>query len=527
MRTKQKYYLTIFILFFIALIIRMIKANYFLPWGVDEIDAVKIADSFETALRWYKWQPMPPFHLILDVVFKLFSHGSIFWQRFPTILAGALMVPLFYSTLRHFLPKTRWPIIFSLLPLTSFILIYYSQEIRSYSYFWLLILATFYYGYKVFIEESKNNFDLMILFFAFALLPIVHYIAIQYLFVFDLAFLVMILLFNKNKIRNILKLAAINLLIPISYINWADSAYYLVIKRTFLIGRLGDSATVKPFRVDGELFWATFDKVVGGHEWWAYFLFAFSLFGILILIIRAIKSRFQIDNFEKFIWFSVFYSFFLFVVLFFTKSSEPLIARHYLFILWPFLFIFCYSLLKIWDWHFWPAKIFVIFVLAFFIVNNSVNTVFYFLSSHRFFADARPAAKLIESLITSNKKRLVYSEIGDYSTFVPFFQNPQQIPKESILFSVRKSNKEDSESRERLDPIQQLIDCCGEETIFIFSTNSKQREIFWPDVNFGNLKQVKQFAGDRYLDYLVRIDAAPYGRKMDQDLGYGTYMVAY
>ncbi len=494
---KYASFLIPFLLFAFAFISRSIKANFFPLWE-DEFITARWT-RLDYMLEYHHFDNNAPLAPVINLFFKQIFNNNYYAQRFPQILMGALSVLVFYQMMRHFLSR-RWATLFSLITATSFILIFYSQEIRPYSYLLFFTLVTFYYGYKVVVEGDRSWGKILLLILSFALLPFTHYISWFHFISLDVALIIVILLLGTHKLQKVLQLITLNVFIILAYIPWADSVYYYILQNLTI-----RSNPLAKYHFSTRVFWGTIDKFSGATGLWSRFLFVICITTMAYVVLRLIKrwlKKQEISSFDKFAFMLIPYSLIFFFLITRAKYTEDIFFwRHYIFLIWPFYVLIFYGLWTLArqtiKFRFLSilTKITVVFIIGFFLISNIINTTAYLLAPHRFY-DWRSIVDFIEPMIVSGQKQKVYVDNpGDLRMYVE-----TQIPYErsrKIWQAVGQIKREQ---------IKEISRCCAKGAIFIrISTTNEE-----PPGPIPGFAQMKTIGRSKYLDFLIKRGAAPY-----------------
>lgn len=483
----QIIYLPMF-LFILAFLVRSIKAGFF-PLFHDEITTVVSSSSLEKALEYSRDDVLPPFLYVINTIFNLASKGNIYFQRLPMIFCGALSIALFYNILRFF--KYRWPFIFSLIPLSSFILIYYSQDLRPYSYLVFFTLVTFYYGFKVFVQEEFKIYEILFLAIAFAILPIVHYFSLFHLLALDFSLFIIILVWGSKKLEKILNLVLINLFSLIILIPWADN-----FSKNLLQSTIPPLPNTIYYFFDLNLVQNLLYKFSGGGDLWSIFL-AFLFLASIVLFLYQFSKKLKQKSLtltDKFIAFLLIY---LIIYLFGISRlsfSRFLFWRYFLPLIWPFYLIIFSGFSNLLDLlRFKKAGLLIVSgLVGLILVSNLIDTTCYLLAPNRF-SDWRSLAEFTEKLIKEKDKKKILMENLANNEDLKFYLKDKSIEVENMhnvwQFNEEiKKNKADNLIYIQLEEGESEIKKEAEK-------NFKNKKIFWQS---------------KYLDFLDRRKINPF-----------------
>jgi hypothetical protein len=499
---QKRPYLTAPLIFLFAFFLRTIKAGFF-SLNPDEIFAVNASVSLGKAIEQSHADLVPPFLNVTNTFLYRLGGGNIFWQRLPMILAGALTVFLFYKILVYF--KFQKPVLLSLIPATSFILVYYSQELRPYSYILLLSLVTLYWGFKILIEDKYESWEIAFLIAAFVILPIAHYFTLFHFLALDIALLIFILFFASHKLKKILTLGLFNVFILLIFIPWADA-----VARNFRESK-DTSPLGKLTHFDWDLAKNLFYKFSGGADFWSIFIFLLILGSFCYLLFCFIKG-WRGKNFipqDLFVLFTTLYLIAFLVVFPHFSFGRLLVWRYLIFLIWPFLILLAYGLSGLWkakkQWQYLGLTIFGL-ILA----SNLLNTSAYLLSPNRFI-DWRSIANLVEEKFQNEgKTKVILHNFGNLN-YLRFYLQDKSISIEYITTPAVAIGP--------IEKLQQELQCCADSIIYIHireqtllspqkaetPANKQLEEI--ADTFYKNRQVVGQ---SRFLDFLDRRKVNPY-----------------
>lgn len=480
------------LLFIAAFILRSIKAGYFPLWD-DELITARWT-RLDYMLVYHHFDNNIPFAPTINLFFKELFHDNLFAQRFPVILFGSLSVVVFYQMMRYFLKNGKWALFFSLIPLTSFILIFFSQEIRPYSYFIFLALVTLYYGFRVFVEGSENKLHILLLLAAFLSLPLIHYMSWLHFIALDGGLFLGIIIFSKTKLLNILKLFVANLFILIAYIPWSDSAYQYAFNNLALRGNPAAKFHFTP---------AVFERIInifagGGGNWNRFFLYL-ALAAGLFLIYRLSSALLRKNKIEIFDQLIIILFFYLGIIAFFVTqmryTEEVIFERHYLFLIWPFFILIFYTLFNLTKWR--ATRLIATIIVILILGSNIVNDGAYFLAPSRFF-DWKTVAEFVEPIILSGRKQKIYT-----SNPGRMFNMKWYLKSEKVKASIDgKAPINDAVWQEMKKEIAKEAD----QMIFISVIANYQDPEPLP-----GFSRIKVIGKSPYLDFLTKRKTSPYG----------------
>lgn len=494
-------------LFLVALLLRMVKAGFF-SLGADEMFTVDSSSSFGQAIERAHADLVPPFVNVINTVFYHLGKGSLFWQRLPVIVAGALACLLFYKLLAHFHYKK--PFLLSLLPATSFILVFYSQELRPYSYLLLLTLASLYWGYKIFMEEKYEVWEILALVSAFTLLPIIHYFTFFHLLALNIALLTFILLFGAMKVKKIITLIFLNSFSLMILIPWAG-AFARNLRESQDTSILG-----KTTKLDWELVKDIFYKFSGGADAWSVFIFLFLVCSLIYLGFSLVKN-WRAKNLASADFFALFVFLYLIVFLLtFSRFSfgRLLVWRYLLFLIWPFFILLLYGLSRLIEEK-KPWQSIGLIIIGLIFLSNLLNTFSYLLAPNRF-VDWRSIAQFTEEQIGGGeKKRIILHNFGN-PHYLQFYLEKKDIPLGNITTPAVPISP--------VDKMREEVACCANDIIYIHikeqGKESGENKILeeMADKSFPHKKVIGQ---SKYLDFLDRRKVNPY---WNYPFGFGGYL---
>lgn len=494
---KIKIFLGGLALFLLSFILRSIKANYFPLWH-DEMTTVSVSISYAKALEFARADVLPPFLYIINTFFNHLFHGSIYFQRLPIILAGSLAVVIFYYLLVFL--KFKRPLLLSLLPATSFILIFYSQDLRVYSYFVFFALITFYYGYKYFLSEEAKDYQLLILALVFTLFPFFHYFAFFHILALDIILFILILCWAKQKLSKIFNLILLNIFSFIIVIPWTDNFI-----KNILENKVPDGIV---YRLDGEILQNLLYKFSGGAEKWSIFILLITLGTLIFCCYRwwhSWRNRLPLIIADRFIIFSILYLFVYLLIMTFVPFSRFLFWRYFLYLIWPFTIILCYGLSALYSWRIKkiPVGIFAfIIILVAILASNLVDSTAYLLASHRF-ANWRSMANFVDQVIQKDSKKKVLIE--------------NLVNKEDLSFYL--TSKVEVENVPSAWRLTEEVNKYGTDNLIYIHIEDKENEMkLEAEKDFSNQKKMWE---DKYLDFLNQRKIDPY---WGYPIQYGRYI---
>ncbi len=321
---KNKIYLLLLI-FIIGIILRFYNINFEDLW-FDEQSSFLIADPTlshkETVLKSKNLDSGTGivFNLILKSYFNIFGYNPDI-GRILTVIFGILAIPAI-SYLNFKITKNNGYILVAFLSSISWYLISYSQELRLYSFLFLLSILSIIFFFRILeINEKKIiNYNYIL----YTLISILA--ATTHIFFFIILFSQFIfLVFNKTKIREkfFLKLFCI-IIVPI---------IYLLIMFDFLILQMSiNNFWIKQVELDFfiNFFFSRFfgSKIMG----------IIYLTILIYLIILNRKIVFNISSKYFFLFLILFFSYFL--PLIYSLFKQPILTdRYIIFVLIPILIL--------------------------------------------------------------------------------------------------------------------------------------------------------------------------------------------
>ena len=197
---KTKAILCFLLLF--SLILRLTQINS-IPFWDDEIYVLAHTNNF---LETLKDPGNPPLYFIFFKIYRTIVQNPEFY-RFSSVILGVLFNYCFYVYLKSFIGFKK-ALIALFIVSVNIVLIYYSQELRSYMLLMLLALLNSYLLFKF-----KNKTKFYYLFSSLALLYTHFYGA--FLVLYNFFFGISVFAINKNRLKNFL---LINLFVLILYI---------------------------------------------------------------------------------------------------------------------------------------------------------------------------------------------------------------------------------------------------------------------------------------------------------------------
>ncbi len=295
------------------------------------------------------------FNLTLKKFFQFFGYDPDI-GRILTILTGVLAIPAL-SYLAYQIKRNNGYIFVAFLSSISWYLISYSQELRTYSFLFLLSILSIIFFFKL-IDEKEKIINLNL----FLFILISSLAAASHIFFFIIIFSQLIfLIINKYKIRNYFytKLFAI-ILIPL---------IYLLIMFDYLILQLqlgNNDFWIQQIKLEFfvNFFFSRFfgSKIMG-------LIYLLTLF-YLIIIHRKIIFEFSSKYF--FLFLLLFFSYFL--PLIYSLFKQPILTdRYIIFVLIPVLILLSSLLLEI---KIHKIKIFLLSVILLSSVANNYIEIF-------------------------------------------------------------------------------------------------------------------------------------------------------
>ena len=356
---NKKIYFLIFIIF-LSFFLRLYNINFEDLW-FDEQASFLVADPklthVETVLLSKNLNNGTGifFDLILKKFFQLFGYDPDI-GRILTISIGVFSIPAL-SYLTYQVKQNNGYILVAVLSSISWYLISYSQELRTYSFLFLLSILSIIFFFKL-IEENKKVINLNLLLFVF----ISSLASATHIFFFIIIFSQFIfLIINKYKIRNYFYMKLFSLiLIPL---------IYLFIMFDYLILQLQLSA---------DDFWITQVKLEFFVNFFFSRFFGSKIMGFIYLIIliyliiiqRKVIFKFSSKYFLLFL--ILFFSYFL--PLIYSLFKQPILTdRYIIFVLIPVFVLISSLILEI---QINKLKICLLIVLLLSTITNNYIEIF-------------------------------------------------------------------------------------------------------------------------------------------------------
>ena len=146
----------------LALILRLVFLNQSL-WLDESIQALALMGRMGPLLTYALADYQPPlYHLIGYVSTHIFGYSEIA-LRLPSLLSGIFTV-YFMVKIGELIGSKKNGLIAGLLAATNPLLIYYSQEGRTYAMTTLFVTASFYYFLELLKQKTKKSYMLYVLF---------------------------------------------------------------------------------------------------------------------------------------------------------------------------------------------------------------------------------------------------------------------------------------------------------------------------------------------------------------------------
>jgi hypothetical protein len=150
------------VIMILALGLRLVFLNQSL-WLDEAIEALALMGKKGPLLQYALGDYQPPlYHLIGWATTHLFGFSEIA-LRLPSLICGILTV-YFVVKIGELLADRRTSFIAGLLAATNPLLIYYSQEGRTYAMTAFFVTASFYYFFRIFKEKTYLNYLLYLMF---------------------------------------------------------------------------------------------------------------------------------------------------------------------------------------------------------------------------------------------------------------------------------------------------------------------------------------------------------------------------
>lgn len=148
-------------LLLLSLVLRLIFLNQSL-WLDESIEALALMGKLGPLLKYALGDYQPPlYHLIGYLTTQLFGYSEIA-LRLPSLTSGVLTV-YFVTKIGELIGNKKIGYLAGLLSATNPLLIYYSQEGRTYAMTCFFVTASFYYFCKL-LKEKSNKMDLFLYF---------------------------------------------------------------------------------------------------------------------------------------------------------------------------------------------------------------------------------------------------------------------------------------------------------------------------------------------------------------------------
>jgi len=146
----------------LALVLRLVLINSSL-WLDESIQAMALMGRLGPLMQYALADFQPPlYHLIGYLNTQLLGYGEVA-LRLPSLISGLLTV-YFVTKLGTYLAGSKTGMIVGLLATTNPLLIYYSQEGRTYALTTFLVTASFYYLIRLLDHQSRRLYLLYALF---------------------------------------------------------------------------------------------------------------------------------------------------------------------------------------------------------------------------------------------------------------------------------------------------------------------------------------------------------------------------
>lgn len=146
----------------LALVLRLVLVNQSL-WLDEAIEALALMGRQGPLLSYALADYQPPlYHFLGYAITRLFGYSEIA-LRLPSLIAGVLTV-YFVVKIGQFIGSRKTGIVAGLLAATNPLLIYYSQEGRTYALTTFFVTASFYYFIQLLKQKTRFNYILYTLF---------------------------------------------------------------------------------------------------------------------------------------------------------------------------------------------------------------------------------------------------------------------------------------------------------------------------------------------------------------------------
>ena len=224
-------------LILLAAFLRMYKLDYQSLWRDEIASVARIeAGSLPAALMLGNWQDAwPSYHIPLYLFIRL-AGDSEFAYRFPSALAGILLIPALFVTGRRML-STRAGLLAAGLAVAIRTPVAYSQETRSYAFLMLFATLSAYFWYRLaedLVWRRKASRLALVGYTASAILTVyAHYLGLVLVGVEGLGALLLVIHLRRLP----LSLAASYAAIGLSYAPWLPLMVSDLGKQNFWAGR--------------------------------------------------------------------------------------------------------------------------------------------------------------------------------------------------------------------------------------------------------------------------------------------------
>ncbi len=141
---------------FLAIILRLILINQSL-WLDESIEALALMGKMGPILDYALADYQPPLYHLIGLFFTKIFGFSEFALRIPSLISGVLTV-YFCIKIGELISSKKVGLIVGFLAATNPLLIYYSQEGRTYAMTTALVVASFYYFIQILQNSNKNTY---------------------------------------------------------------------------------------------------------------------------------------------------------------------------------------------------------------------------------------------------------------------------------------------------------------------------------------------------------------------------------
>ena len=508
-----------------TLVVRLVKTDY--PLWADELITARWS-RLDRAIEYHRFDNNAPLPPVVNYIVKSLLGDDILIQRLPHILTGSAAIIIFYFLMRYLLPDNRrQALVFSLIPITSMVLIFYSHEIRPYSYVLLFSIITFYFGYRVFIDATAGWPMFLGLLIAYALWPLTHYSSWLHLFSLTFVFACGVMVFGRHRLRGLARLVLVMFFAVLAYVPWADSVE-IYAQENFM--RSVDPKAI--YRPGLEVLWDGLERVAGSGGIWMAMVFSAFLLGVFLALgiaLHALVRRRTPDTFDRFALLLIAYLVLAVGAYTQMRNPEPIFMwRHMMFLIWPFLIVTIYALNRVVAFGRYAHRVgqrrgiqgaravgrrwlasaggtvslgVAGAFIAFYIGSNVVNSGAYLLSNNRYY-DWRGAGELVDELIMSGKKNAIYTDSPSDMFLLRWYMTSETAKQAITTFG---GNQDRSTSLfEAGGEAAELATCCAADIIVV--DKARHNEALFATSGF---EHVRAIGKDPFLEFLIARDAAP------------------